>query len=138
MRRFMVVTLLASFSICSWAADPTPDSISSQFFETLLKGDSGKAIDSFFELNPQFKDKGQQIQLMKSQLTGALQIYGPATAVEPVLKEQLATSLERRVYITKHEFHPLQWEMYFYKGKLGWLPDQLLFVDQYQVIGSKK
>jgi hypothetical protein len=89
-------------------------------------------------LNPLFKDKGQQLQLMKTQLTGAIQIYGPASAAELVSKEDLSPSLHRRVYITTHDLHPLTWEMYFYKTKSGWLPDQMLFVDQYQVLGSKK
>ena len=139
MRRLAFAALLAVLPVAPvLAADPTPDSMSAQFFDTLIKGDSGKAIDAFFGLNPMFKDKGQQIQLLKSQLTGGLQIYGPATAAELVSKEDLTPSLQRRVYITKHEFHPMTWEMYFYKGKAGWLPDQLLFVDQYQVIGPKK
>lgn len=131
------LTLFAVASI-SFGATPTPDSISSQFFDTLVKGDSAKALDGFFGINPMFKDKGQQLQLMKTQLAGALQIYGPASAAELVLTEDISPSLQRRVYITKHDFHPLSWELYFYKGKPGWLPDQLIFVDQYQVLGSKK
>jgi len=131
------LALLLATAVVS-AADPTPDSISSQFFDTLIKGDSGKAVDGFFGTNPMFKEKGQQIQLLKSQLSGALQIYGPATAAELISKQDLSPSLQRRVYITKHEFHPLSWEMYFYKGTSGWLSDQLVFVDQYQVIGPKK
>jgi hypothetical protein len=138
MKRLALAAMLLAVSVASSAADPTPESISSQFFDALVKGDSAKAIDGFFGLNPMFKDKGQQLQLMKTQLAGAIQIYGPASAAELVSKEDLSPSLHRRVYITKHDFHPLTWEMYFYKAKSGWLPDQMLFVDQYQVLGSKK
>lgn len=139
MRHFLLATLLCALPVAATsAADVTPDSICSQFFELLIKGDSDEAIDSFFGRNPQFKDRGQQITLLKTQLTGAIQVYGPATAAEVVSSEDLSPSLHRRVYITKHEFHPLTWELYFYKGRSGWLPDQLMFVDQYQVIGSKK
>ena len=138
MKSSVLAAVLLVFSALSPAADLTPDSISSQFFDTLIRGDSAKAIDGFFGLNPLFAGKGQQLQLLKTQLAGALQIYGPATAAELVTKEDLAPSLQRRVYITKHELHPLQWEMYFYKGKSGWLPDQMQFVDQYQVLGPKK
>lgn len=139
MRHFLLAIVLCALPVgVPWAADVTPDSICSQFFDALIKGDSDKAIDSFFGRNPQFKDRGQQITLLKTQLTGALQLYGPATAAELVSSEDLSPSLHRRVCITKHEFHPLTWELYFYKAKMGWLPDQLMFVDQYQVLGSKK
>lgn len=138
MKRLVLAATLLLVSFAASGAEPTPDSISSQFFDTLVKGDSEKAIDGLFGLNPLFKDKRQQIQLVKTQLAGAIQIYGPASAAELVLKEDLSPSLQRRVYITKHDLHPLSWEMYFYKAKSGWLPDQLLFVDQYQVLGSKK
>lgn len=139
MRHFVLAILLCTLPVgATWAADVTPDSICSQFFDALIKGDSDKAVDGFFGRNPQFKDRAQQITLVKTQLTGALKVFGPATAAEMVSSEDLSPSLHRRVYITKHEYHPLTWEFYFYKAKAVWLPDQLTFVDQYQVIGSKK
>ncbi|MDH5670284.1 MAG: hypothetical protein OEY86_19975 [Nitrospira sp.] len=138
MKYLRLAAILLLVASVSSAADPTPDSISTQFFDLLVKGNDSKAIDGLFGLNPLFKDKGQQLQLMKTQLAGAIQIYGAASAAELILKEDLSPSLHRRVYITKHDLHPLTWEMYFYKSKSGWLPDQMLFVDQYQVLGTKK
>lgn len=131
---FIVIVLLPA----SYAADPTPDSYASQFFETFVEGDSDKAIDVLSGSNPLMKNKAQQLQLMKSQLKTVVQIYGPASGAELVAKEDLTPSLQRRVYITKHDYHPVSWEIYFYKAKTGWIPDQFLFVDQYQVLGPKK
>lgn len=138
MKRLVFGVMLFVTAFASSGAELTPESISTHFFDTLVKGDSSKALDEFFGLNPLFKEKGQQLQVMKTQLAGAIQIYGPASAAELVLKEDLSPSLQRRVYITKHPLHPLSWEMYFYKAESRWLPDQMLFVDQYQILGPKK
>jgi len=109
-----------------------------RFFETFLNGGNVSAIDEFLGINPGLKGHAEQLQQLKAQLAGAVQLYGEPFAVEAVLVEDLTPSLQRRVYLTKHPRHPLVWEMYFYKAKNEWMPDQLNFVDQYQTIGSKK
>jgi hypothetical protein len=131
-----LVAALAS-GVCR-AETPTPEKIASTFFDTMMKGDSAKAVDDFFSLNAKFKDKIQQLQLLKSQLNTVTQLYGDAFAVELVSVEDLTPSLQRRVYITKHEWIPITWEMYFYKPKSEWVTVQLLAVDQFQIIGRKK
>ena len=136
--KYVAFVALLILSSVAGSAEPTPDSFSSQFFDTLIRGDSDKAIDGFLGQNPLVKSKTQQLQLMKSQLRTAIELYGPPTAAELITKEELSPSLQRRVYITKHDYHPLSWEMYFYRGKGGWIPDQLIFLDQYQFLGPKK
>lgn len=139
MKKFAAVLLSLIAGASAHAADTqTPEKIASTFFETLINGDSAKAVDEFFAINPIAKEKAQQLQLLKSQLTTVSQLYGAPFAVELVSLEDLTPSLQRRVYITKHEWHPITWEMYFYKPKADWIPDQLLFVDQYQVLDRKK
>lgn len=136
--RIAATVVLLVLSTGLFAAEPTPETYSAEFFDTLLKGDSDAAIDGFLGQNPLLRGKAQELQVLKIQFKTAVQIYGAPFAVELVSKEDLSPSLHRRVYITKHEFHPITWEMYFYKGKAGWLPNQILFVDQYQVIGAKQ
>lgn len=136
--RHLFLLFVIAFSQASYAADPTPDLYASRFFETVVKGDTDKAIDMLIGSNPMMANKTRELQLMKSQLKTVIQIYGPASGAELVSKEELAPSLERRVYITKHDYHPVSWEMYFYKSQAGWIVDQFLFVDQYQVLGPKK
>lgn len=116
----------------------TPESIANAFFDTLMTGDAVKAVDGFFGRNPNFEKQSQQLQMVKTQLQGALQVYGNPSGVEKILTEDLAPSLQRRVYLTNHATHPLVWEMYFYKAKSGWLPDQMQFRDTYELLGSKK
>lgn len=141
MKRFVLGFALVFICVftTSFSADKqTPESIASAFFATVLKGHGNEALDALWASNPIFKERVQQLQLLKGQLATALQIYGVPYDVEPVSVEDITPSLQRRVYITKHEFHPLVWEMYFYKAEVGWLPDQLIFVDQYQLLGKRK
>jgi hypothetical protein len=116
----------------------TPERIATRFFETLLQGKGAEAIDFFMGSNRFLKSNGQQVEQMKSQLSDAVRLYGRPFAVEPVSVEDLTPSLQRRVYLVKHPNHPLVWEMYFYRAKNEWIPDQLVFVDRYQVIGRMK
>ena len=132
---FLVMAL--SSGACQ-AESPMPEKIAARFFDTLMKGDPVKAVDDFFSLNPKFKDKIQQLDLLKSQLGTVTQLYGQPFAVEEVSIEDLTPSLQRRVYITKHQWIPITWEMYFYKPKSDWVTVQLLLVDQFQLIGRKK
>lgn len=131
--------LMMAFAIgVSRAESPTPEKTAATFFDTLIKGDASKAVDDFFASNPKFKDKIQQLQLLKSQLGTVTQLYGAPFAVEVVSVEDLTPSIQRRVYITKHEWIPITWEMYFYKPKSEWVTVQLLMVDAFQLIGRKK
>lgn len=137
--RILITMAILGFSGLAYGADAlTPQSIADRFFATFLKGGDVSAIDGFLGLNPIFKDRAEQMQQLKAQLASAVQLYGEPLTVEPVLVEDLTPSLQRRVYLTKHPRHPLVWEMYFYKAKSEWIPDQLIFVDQYQVIGPRK
>ena len=138
MKRLTGALILALSSFVLLAAEKSPEDFANSFFETYIGGDGWAAIDGFFKNNPLILQKKQQLQLLKSQLTAVEQVYGKPFGHELVLKEVLTPSLQRYVYISKHEYHPVTWEMYFYKPKDTWLPDQLLFVDQYQVVGAKR
>ena len=85
MKYVVAAFLLAIFGVGACRAEsPTPEKIAAAFFDTFIKGDASKAIDNFFALNPIFKDKVQQIQLLKSQLGTVTQLYGAPFAVELV------------------------------------------------------
>lgn len=140
MKRLLLVFWLAMSALPVNSAEISrPDKIASQFFATFIKGDTAKAIDDFAALNPfLLAAQGPQLQLLKTQLEGAVKVYGPPSAVESVAVEDITPSLQRRVYLTKHAKHPLVWELYFYKAESTWLPDQIIFLDQYRILGPRK
>ena len=127
-----------SIGTCFAAEAMTPEKMAASFFDTLIQGDSAKAADDYFSLNPAFKQKVQAFQLLKSQLGTVMQLYGAPFAVELVSVEDITPSVQRRVYLTKHEWIPVTWEMYFYKPKSDWVAIQLLLGDQFQTLGRKK
>jgi hypothetical protein len=137
---WLLGALLAfSFSESARCAEAVmPGEIANRFFNIFLREGNLDAIDYFMGLSPVMKGNAEQLQQMRSLLANAVRVYGPPSAVEAVSVEDLAPSLQRRVYITKHTSRPLVWEMYFYKPKNDWVPDQLVFLDQYQLLESKK
>lgn len=138
-RRVLAMIALTIFPALTWSAEAlSPRHIAAKFFETFLNGGSVEAVDYFMGLSPLLKANSEQILQMKALLTSALRLYGEPIGVEEVSVEEITVSLQRHVYLTKHASHPLIWEMYFYKPKDQWIPDQLLFVDQYQILGKKK
>lgn len=134
----LLVALLAIPTVTLSVEAPSPQAIANQFFTILLKRSNDEAVDYFMSLNPKMKGNAEQSRHMKDQVANAVKLYGKPFAVELVSSEDLAPSLKRYVYITKHAYHPLVWEMFFYKPKDAWLPDQIMVVDQYQLIGAKK
>ena len=138
MKKIVVFVSLVVILLVPAAQADEPKVIIKSFFDTFLKGNGPEAVDGFFSTNPIVAQKAQQLQLLKSQLLTVTQIYGMPFGYELVVEEVLSPSLRRYVYITKHEYHPISWEIYIYKPKDRWIASQLLFVDQFQVIGVKK
>ena len=134
----IAVICLSCFCPFSFADERNPDHIAEKFFASFIAGDSDKALGELLSVNPVLAERVQQLQLLKSQVRGAIEIYGPGAEVELIHKEELSGSLQRHVYLTRHRLHPLVWEMYFYKADGGWVLSQVLFADQFQFIGRKK
>jgi hypothetical protein len=83
-----LLVLIASFHVYG-AEGPAPEQIAAAFFDTLLKGDTSKAVDQFFLSNSAIKQRVEQIKLLKSQLSTVTDIYGKPFAVESVFVEDL-------------------------------------------------
>lgn|GEM_PF-2561468 len=137
-RVLATISLIALASVVYSAEAPAPQVVANRFFEIFMKGGNVEAIDYFMAQKPVLKANAEQLQQMKTLLASAVRLYGEPIGVEEISIEEITPSLQRRLYLTKHASHPLVWEMYFYKPKDRWIPDQLLFVDQYQILGRKK
>ena len=134
----LVTFILVIFSINCWSYDGLPKEQVSSFFTDYEKGEYQKALQKLHEDNPMHVNQPQQLLLLQQQVSTTIQLYGKVIGNENVQYEELSPSLIRVVQIAKHEIHPVVWEFYFYKPKDKWILSQSLFVDQFQVIGSKK
>ncbi|MDC5838867.1 hypothetical protein [Vibrio europaeus] len=138
MKKLMAGLVLLFCAGTASAYEGQPKEQVDKFFKELSSAQSTQAIDKLFSNNPTISANKQQLTLLKQQFGVVLAMYGSIIGVENIHYEELSPSLVRIVEVAKHENHPVTWEFYFYKPKDIWMISQGMFVDQFQVIGTKK
>ena len=108
------------------------------FIKLILEGKVSEAVDQYFSTNPLMSQKTQQIQMVKTQIEGAFQIFGKPYSFEVIAVDDLAPSLRRFVFITKHDNNPLTWEFYVYKTKDSWIAANMNFNDNFSLTAPRK
>lgn len=134
--KIAAVILLSCFSINAFANEP--EDLSKQFMTSLVAGKISEAVDQYLNTNPIVSQKPQQLAYLKTQIEGAIKIFGTPHAFESVIKESISLSLHRFVYISKHQYHTLSWEFYVYKPKNEWIASNINFNDEFNLLESKK
>src|SRR5438094_8880058 len=133
------IVLLFLISSFSYAVETQPPkAMAETFFASLQKSDVTGAYDNLFRGSSIPKDKPQAIAMLKQQTQGVLPFYGKVLGHELVQEESFGTSLVRLVYLLKAEKHVTVWEFYFYKPKSEWFLVNVLFNDQFNLLGPKK
>ncbi|GAB5453193.1 MAG: hypothetical protein Hals2KO_35210 [Halioglobus sp.] len=122
----------------AYAYEGSPASQVDSFFSELSTGKTQSAIENLYASNPAMKQKAQDLAILTRQIGTVSAIYGALMASEKITEENISPSIVRIVMVAKHELHPVIWEFYFYRPKKEWIISQALFVDQFQVIGSRK
>ena len=134
---FSVVLLLASSTV--FAQSPaTPKVMVESFFDTMQKGNVSLAFDQLLSGSSIPGDKPQAVTALKQQTQAGLPLYGKILGYEVVHEEQLSQSVVRYVYFLKSEKLPTTWEFYFYKPKSQWFLANILFNDQFNLLGVTK
>jgi len=135
-----LITILAGLFIASsvHAYDGNPNEQVASFFNDYIAGKQSVAIDSLYSSNPLSAQKVQQLTLLKQQVGSVQLLYGSTLGTENIHSEIISPSIVRIVELAKHEHHPILWEFYFYKPKDKWFISQVMFVDQFQLVGAKK
>ena len=137
MRKWLVLLLL--IPSLSYAAEIKPaKAMAEAFFGRLQKSDVSGAYDNLFRGSSIPKDKPQAVTALKQQTQAGLPLYGKVLGYELVREESFGTSLVRFVYLLKSEKHATVWEFYFYKPKNEWFLANILFNDQFNLLGSKQ
>lgn len=138
MKSLILSLLLMSFSSISLAYDGAPTKQVEMFFKDQSNRKVSESIDNLYSNNPAMQQKVQALTFLKQQLASVSVLYGNLIGNENISKEELSPSLVRIVQVAKYDIHPVVWEFYFYKPKDKWIVSQAMFVDQFQVVGSKK
>lgn len=133
---FGIILLFSTSGVFAYEGSPK-DQVA-LFFKDIAAGKTSEAIDNLYSSNPAMSQKQQELTVLKQQMGTVNSLYGRFIGSEIVHYEELSPSLIRIVQVAKHELHPILWEFYFYKPNDKWIISQGLFVDQFQIIGSKK
>jgi len=108
-----------------------------EFFNYVKEGKVSQGYDILFAGSGIPAMKPQAVDMLKTQTAGGLPMYGNILGFERIREEKLGTSIVRLVYILKSEKVPTVWEFYFYKPQTSWFLGNILFNDQFQLLGGK-
>jgi len=137
MRKWLALLLLVPS--LSFAAETKPaKAMVETFFANLQKSDVSSAYDNIFRGSGIPKEKPQAVTVLKQQTQAGLPLYGKILGYELVREEVFGTSLVRFVYLLKSEKHATTWEFYFYRPKTEWFLANVVFNDQFNLLGPKQ
>ena len=134
MKKAVFLILLLLLPVTSFAYEGSPEEQVASFFNDLSTGKSAEAVDNLYSSNPAFKEKIQQLTVLKQKLPMIDILYGKSLGQESCIVEHPTPSVTRIVMVDKHEKHPIVWEFYFYKPHDKWIVSQGVFTDQFDFL----
>jgi hypothetical protein len=136
----MAVFVLAGIICCAIATTgfaKEPREFVEEFFNYVKTGKVSQGYDILFAGSGIPAMKPQAVDMLKTQTASGLPMYGKILGFEKVREEKFGISIVRLVYILKSEKVPTIWEFYFYKPQTNWFLGNIIFNDQFQLLGSK-
>lgn len=137
MRRLLTLALVGLVLLGTGVATAQiagdPEKAVELFFSGLAAGEIPAALDRLCVGSP-LEAEQQQLKVLKTQIEGALPLYGALIGTEIVYREEFGSSLVRLVYLQKFERHPLVWEFYFYRARGPWMLMNIRFNDQLDLL----
>mgnify|MGYP005807625807 CR=1 FL=1 len=135
----IIVLLISTFLPPSIYAESTnPTKMAESFLQMVQDGKISEAYDQLFIGSSIPTSKPQAVQMLKTQTSSGLPLYGSILGYEKIRQESFGVTTVRLVYILKSEFAPTVWEFYFYKPKGAWFLASIKFNDQFQFLNSMK
>jgi hypothetical protein len=140
MKRVIILALTAIllYAIASPCLAKEPREFVEEFFAQVKAGKVSTGYDILFSGSGIPAMKPQAVDMLKTQTASGLPMFGKVLGFERITEEKFGTSIVRLVYVLKSEKGPTIWEFYFYKPQTNWFLANVLFNDQFQLLGSKK
>ena len=136
----VTVFVLAGIITCAIASTgfaKEPTEFVEEFFNYVKEGKVSQGYDILFEGSEIPAMKPQAVDIIKTQTTSGLPMYGKILGFEKIREEKFGISIVRLVYVLKSDKAPTIWEFYFYKPQTSWFLRSVLFNDQFQLLSSK-
>lgn len=131
------ITAIITCTIASISIPKEPKEFVEEFFSYVKEGKVSQGYDILFTGSGIPVMKPQAVDMLKSQTASGLPLFGKILGYEKLREEKFGISIVRLVYILKSEKAPTVWEFYFYKPHTNWFLGNILFNDQFQLLGSK-
>jgi len=138
-KRLSILILLVLFISTSsvHSMEQKPIQKVENFLQMVQNGKINEAYDMLFLGSSIPSSKPQAVQMLKTQTSSGLPLYGSILGFEKVREEVFGASVIRLVYILKSEIAPTVWEFYFYKPKGTWFLANITFNDKFNLLDSK-
>ena len=134
----ILVLFALTISVPAFGQDRNaPKGAAEQFLRTLMSGEVDKAYDSLFQGSLLPVKKPGAFDVLKGQTKLAMPVYGKVVGFESVNEQKFGDSIVRLVYVLKFEQHPMIWEFFFYRAKSGWVVSNVVYNDQFQLLGNR-
>jgi hypothetical protein len=133
----LVIALLVIQVVPAVCFATEPQEFVEQFFSQIRGGKIAEGYDGLFAGSGIPATKPQAFELIKTQTSGFLPMYGRILGYEKIKEEKFGTSVARLVYILKSENAPTVWEFFFYKPNTNWFLGNVLFNDQFKNLVGK-
>lgn len=133
---FLLLSSIMSSSV--YAKENNPTEMADSFLHLIQDGRINEAYDELFIGSSIPTSKPQAVQMLKTQTSSGLPLYGKIVGFEKILEESFGNSTVRLIYILKSELAPTVWEFYFYKPFGSWFLASIKFNDQFQFLDSMK
>ena len=132
-----VLAVIITCTIASTGLTKEPGEFVEEFFKYVTEGKVSQGYDILFAGSGIPAMKPQAVDMIKTQTASGLPMYGKILGFEKIREEKFGISVVRLVYILKSDKAPTVWEFYFYKPQTSWFLGNILFNDQFQLLGSK-
>ena len=127
---FLIGIVIITTAQYSFAKDPIE--FTTEFFKLVEVGKISEAYDRLFVGSQIPAQKPQAVDMLKSQTSSLLPLYGNIVGLEKIRDEKIGRSIVRLVYVLKLEIAPTIWEFYYYKPKDQWILTTVRFNDQFK------
>lgn len=120
---FLFVTSINAFSQSS------PEEIINTFFDKYENAGSNEALDYIFSTNPWMDDSKDQIDNIKTQLTGSTKLMGQYHGYEKIASTSIGENLVLHTFLIRYNRQPLRFSILMFKPNDKWRLQNFSFDD---------
>jgi hypothetical protein len=116
--KYLTVIILIFFT--NIYSQNTPEDLIDKFFKTYISSGSTEALSELYATNPWMERIKDDLEKVKSQLEGVINIVGDYYGKDLIVKKELGKSFVLISYLVKYDRQPIRFTFEFYKPNDTW------------------